>query len=69
LDKHSLYTPQNVAWLSGLRNAKKAVFIQTPNMNVDVLVDAILEACRRGVEVTVYLCIGYNDAVSADALF
>jgi len=61
----NVYTPQNEAWLSGLRNAKKTVFIQSPTLNAPPLYDAILNACRRGIEVTCYLTIGYNDAVSA----
>ena len=57
-------TPQNEAFLSGLRNARKEVFIQTPNLNASPLLPAILEACRRGVDVYVYVTLGYNDAVS-----
>lgn len=55
------YVPQNEAWLSALRNARKNVFIQSPNLNADVLLPAILDACRRGVDVYCYLCLGYND--------
>lgn len=55
-------TPQNEAWLSALRNAKSSVFIQTPDLNAEPLIPAILEAVRRGIEVTYYVCLGYNDA-------
>ncbi|KAE9971731.1 hypothetical protein BLS_004335 [Venturia inaequalis] len=55
-------TPQNEAWLSALRNAKSNVFIQTPDLNAEPLIPAILEAVRRGIEVTYYVCLGYNDA-------
>ncbi|KZF19543.1 phospholipase D/nuclease [Xylona heveae TC161] len=58
----SVHTPQNEAWLSALRNAKESVFIQTPDLNAEPLIPAILEAVRRGVEVTYYVCLGYNDA-------
>ena len=54
--------PQNEAWLSAIRNAKETVFIQTPNLNADVLLPELLYAIRRGVEVTYYVCLGYNDA-------
>ena len=55
-------TPQNEAWLSAIRNAKKSVFIQTPNLNANILLPELLVAIRRGIEVTYYVCLGYNDA-------
>ncbi|KAL4898021.1 hypothetical protein BDV59DRAFT_208557 [Aspergillus ambiguus] len=58
----SIYTPQNVAFLSAIRNAKYSIFIQTPNMNAEPVIQALLEAVRRGITVTCYLCLGYNDA-------
>ncbi|KAI0515322.1 hypothetical protein F5B22DRAFT_608017 [Xylaria bambusicola] len=58
----SISNPQNAAWLSGLRNAQRNVFIQTPNLNAAPLLPAILEACERGIDVYCYVCIGYNDA-------
>jgi phosphatidylserine/phosphatidylglycerophosphate/cardiolipin synthase-like enzyme len=60
----SVATPQNAAWLSALRNAQKNVFIQTPTLNAEPLVPAIIEACERGIDVYCYVCLGYNDAVS-----
>lgn len=53
--------PQNVAWESGIRLAEKSVFIQTPDFNAPEVVDAVLDACRRGVVCTLYVCLGYND--------
>jgi phosphatidylserine/phosphatidylglycerophosphate/cardiolipin synthase-like enzyme len=61
LKNDSVYMPQNEAWLSGLRNAKKSVFIQTPNLNAAPLIPAILDACRRGIDVYCWICLGYND--------
>lgn len=58
----SLHVPQNAAWISALRNAKKSVFIQTPDLNAVPLLPEILKAVRRGVEVEYWLCLGYNDA-------
>ncbi|KAM0810542.1 hypothetical protein AB5N19_10891 [Seiridium cardinale] len=58
----SVSTPQNAAWLSSLRNAQKNVFIQTPTLNAEPLVPAIIEACERGIDVYCYVCLGYNDA-------
>lgn len=58
----SIYTPQNEAWLSAIKNAKENIFIQTPNMNAEPIIQALLDAVRRGIIVTAYLCLGYNDA-------
>ncbi|KAI1757348.1 phospholipase D/nuclease [Xylaria castorea] len=58
----SVMNPQNAAWLSALRNARRNVFIQTPTLNAEPLVAAIVEACERGVDVYCYICLGYNDA-------
>ena len=54
--------PQNAAWLSALRHARKNVFIQTPTLNAEPLVPAIRAACERGLDVILYVCLGYNDA-------
>ncbi|KAI0600074.1 hypothetical protein F4775DRAFT_547947 [Biscogniauxia sp. FL1348] len=54
--------PQNAAWLSALRNARESIFIQSPTLNAEPLVPAIVEACERGVDVICYICLGYNDA-------
>lgn len=47
LGSASLFTPQNEAWLSGLRYAKKNVFIQSPNVNAEPLLPAMMDACRK----------------------
>jgi len=57
----SVYNPQNEVWLSALRNAKKNVFIQSPTLNAEPLVPAIIEACERGIDLYCYICLGYND--------
>lgn len=59
----SVVNPQNEAWLSALRNAKRSVFIQTPTLNAKPLIPAIVAACERGVDLCCYICLGYNDAV------
>ena len=56
------FVPQNEAFLSCIRNAKSSVFIQTPDLNATPLIGAITAAVRRGVNVTYYVCLGYNDA-------
>ncbi|KAI9507309.1 hypothetical protein F5148DRAFT_1299783, partial [Russula earlei] len=53
--------PQDVAWLSAMRLAQKSVFIQTPTFNASPIVSSALDACRRGVRVTLYLDLGFND--------
>ncbi|CAG7852085.1 SubName: Full=Uncharacterized protein {ECO:0000313/EMBL:EQB58197.1} [Serendipita indica DSM 11827] len=62
LTHSSLYTPQNQAWISALRHAKKNVFIQSPNINAEPLLAEILSAVRRGIDVYCYVCLGYNDS-------
>jgi phosphatidylserine/phosphatidylglycerophosphate/cardiolipin synthase-like enzyme len=57
-----VWTPQNEAWLSAIRNAERTVFIQTPDLNAEPLIPELIAACKRGVEVTYYVCLGYNDA-------
>ncbi|CAK7273894.1 hypothetical protein SEPCBS119000_005892 [Sporothrix epigloea] len=64
----SVVQPQNAAWLSALRHAKKNVFIQTPTLNAEPLVPAIYEACERGLDVICYVCLGYNDMVQGELL-
>ncbi|KAK4240541.1 hypothetical protein C8A03DRAFT_41959 [Achaetomium macrosporum] len=57
----SVSTPQNAAWLSALRNAKKSVYILSPTLNASPLIPAIIDACERGVDVHCYICLSYND--------
>ncbi|KAK6542000.1 hypothetical protein TWF694_007772 [Orbilia ellipsospora] len=58
----SLRVPQNEAWLASLRLAEKQIFIQTPDLNASDLVEEIPKTVKRGVEVVLYLTLGYNDA-------
>ncbi|KAA6406800.1 MAG: hypothetical protein FRX48_09524 [Lasallia pustulata] len=57
-----VHVPQNEAFLSAIRNAERSVFIQTPNLNAEPLIPALLAAVRRGIQVYYYVCLGYNDA-------
>ncbi|KAJ6010740.1 hypothetical protein N7451_002152 [Penicillium sp. IBT 35674x] len=59
---NSTHNPQDAAFVSAINNAKRTIFIQTPNMNAEPLLEPLLAAIRRGVTVTPYLCLGYNDA-------
>ncbi|KAK3074410.1 hypothetical protein LTR53_003204 [Teratosphaeriaceae sp. CCFEE 6253] len=61
LSNQSEFVPQNECWLSLIRNAKRTVFIQTPDLNAKPLLPALVEAVKCGVEVTYYVCEGYND--------
>jgi phosphatidylserine/phosphatidylglycerophosphate/cardiolipin synthase-like enzyme len=58
----NVFVPQNEAWLSLIRNAQRSIFIQTPDLNAAPLIPALAAALKRGVEVTYYVCFGYNDA-------
>jgi hypothetical protein len=42
------------------------LFRQTPTFNATPVVEAALEACRRGVLVEIYADLGFNDEVSYD---
>lgn len=64
VNHRSVRNPQNESWLSALRHAQKNVFIQSPTLNAEPLIPAIVEACDRGVDVYCYICISYNDTVS-----
>jgi phosphatidylserine/phosphatidylglycerophosphate/cardiolipin synthase-like enzyme len=46
---------------TALKLAKKEVFIQSPVFNASPIVEAVLDACRRGVTVTLYIGLGFND--------
>ncbi|ELR10669.1 hypothetical protein GMDG_04936 [Pseudogymnoascus destructans 20631-21] len=61
-NNNDVFTPQNEAWLAGLRYAKKNVYIQSPTLNAEPILKEILNACERGVDVFAFICIGYNDA-------
>lgn len=54
--------PQNEAWLAAIRNAKRDVFVQTPDLNAAPLIPALIQAIKRGIEITYYVCLGYNDS-------
>ena len=54
--------PQDAAWLAGFRHAQRSVFIQTPTFNAPPVVEACLAAVRRGIKVTLYLDLGFNDS-------
>ncbi|KAF9694204.1 hypothetical protein EKO04_007904 [Ascochyta lentis] len=62
LNHECVNVPQNEAWLAAIRNARQKIFIQTPNLNAAPLLPALREAACRGIEVTYYVCMGYNDA-------
>ncbi|PSK55255.1 hypothetical protein B9Z65_2644 [Elsinoe australis] len=61
LSHAGVYTPQNEAWLSAIRNATSTIFIQSPDVNAEPLIPALLDAARRGIQITIYACLGYND--------
>ena len=60
-DNSNVFVPQNAAWLSLIANAKESIFIQTPDLNATPLNSALKAALARGVRVTYYVCLGYND--------
>lgn len=63
--RQALHNTQDIAWLAGLKYAKKKVFIQSPTFNAPPVVEAVLKAARRGVECTLYIDVGFNDGGEA----
>lgn len=59
--EHALKSPQAAAWLAALKHAREKVFIQTPTFSAAPVVDGVLAAVRRGIEVTLYVDVGFND--------
>jgi len=53
-------TPQNVAFLSAMHNAQRSLFIETPDFNEKLAYQGVIEACKRGVQVTVVISWLYN---------
>lgn len=58
---NDIRVPQNAAWMAGFRYAQKKVFIQTPTLNASPVVKMCIETARRGVQVILYLDLGFND--------
>src|ERR1700731_2560536 len=51
--------PMNL--ISAMKLAKEMVFIQSPVFNASPIVEAVLETCKRGVTVILYIGLGFND--------
>jgi phosphatidylserine/phosphatidylglycerophosphate/cardiolipin synthase-like enzyme len=47
--------------ISAMKLAKEIVFIQSPVFNASPIVEAVLETCKRGVTVILYIGLGFND--------
>jgi hypothetical protein len=61
--------PQDAAWMGAFRYAKKSIFIQSPTLNASPAIDGIIDACRRGIIVTLWLDLGFNDLVEGFGTF
>jgi phosphatidylserine/phosphatidylglycerophosphate/cardiolipin synthase-like enzyme len=61
--------PQDAAWLGAFRHAQKSIFIQSPTFNASSAIDGIVAACRRGVKVTLWLGLGFNDLKEGHGTF
>jgi len=57
--------PQYTAWLAAMLYATKSVFIQTPTFTAPAIVKATLATVRRGILVTIFADLGFNDAGEA----
>jgi hypothetical protein len=47
--------------MGAFRYAQKSIFIQTPTLNASTAINGIVAACRRGIKVTLWLNLGFND--------
>ncbi|MEE2743112.1 MAG: phosphatidylserine/phosphatidylglycerophosphate/cardiolipin synthase family protein [Bdellovibrionota bacterium] len=56
--------PQDQAFLSLFRNAKSNINIVSPNLNAPPLMDAMVEALKRGVNINILLSKNYQDFIS-----
>ena len=61
--------PQDAAWMGAFRYAKQSIFIQSPTLNASPALEGIIDACRRGVTVTLWLGLGFNDSVEGFGTF
>ncbi|UJR15302.1 hypothetical protein I4U23_002255 [Adineta vaga] len=61
--------PQDAAWIGAFRYAKKSIFIQSPTLNASPAIDGIIDACRRGIIVTLWLDLGFNDLTEGCGTF
>lgn len=39
---------------------------QTPDLNTKPIIEAVIACVQRGIEVTLYITVGYNDAVRSE---
>lgn len=42
---------------------------QTPDLNTKPIIEAVVACVKRGIEVTLYITVGYNDAVRGYCFF
>ncbi|CAF0762736.1 unnamed protein product [Adineta steineri] len=61
--------PQDAAWMSAFQYAQKSIFIQSPTLNAPPAINGIVAACRRGIKVTLWLNLGFNDAKEGRGTF
>lgn len=53
--------PQDAVWLGAFEYAQKSIFIQSPTLNASPAIDGIIAACQRGIKVTLWLGLGFNN--------
>ncbi|UJR38813.1 hypothetical protein I4U23_031478 [Adineta vaga] len=58
---NSKHNPQNMAWISAFKYAQRSIFIQTPTLNASPAIKGIIDACKRGIKVILWVGWGFND--------
>jgi len=62
--KRNSKNPQDQAFLSLFKNAKSNVNIVSPNLNAPALMEAMVKALKRGVDINILLSKNYQDFIS-----
>ncbi|MCB1037103.1 MAG: phospholipase D family protein, partial [Acidobacteria bacterium] len=57
---NAVNSPQDLAWLTALGQARSHVHIETPNINDDHFLGAVFSAVARGVNVQLLVPLGFN---------
>ncbi|CAF4643135.1 unnamed protein product [Rotaria socialis] len=61
--------PQHAVFMGAFRYAQKSIFIQSPTLNASPAIDGIVAASRRGIKVTLWLNLSFNDLKEGHGTF
>ncbi|NRA63371.1 MAG: phosphatidylserine/phosphatidylglycerophosphate/cardiolipin synthase family protein [Pseudobacteriovorax sp.] len=55
-----LNSPQNAAWLTGMKQAKRSIKVLSPNIDAEHFISSVKSAAARGVKVSIMTSKGFN---------